>query len=122
MLNKPALYYAIEKENIDIVNLILSNKNIDINIPYLENTTYDTKPESFDIKTTSLYLAVKKGNIEIIKILLQNNELEVDTKCFYAKDNRPFNKNVREMTALELAEHNKQVSIIELFKRKSQHN
>ena len=31
-INKTALFLAIEKENIEIVKLLLSNKNIDVNI------------------------------------------------------------------------------------------
>ena len=31
IFNKTPLFWAIEKENVDIVKLILSNKNIDVN-------------------------------------------------------------------------------------------
>ena len=96
----------------------MSNKNIDINIPYLEGSNYDTEPESFTHKITSLFLAVLKGNVEIVKMLLENNELNVDTKCFYIKDNRSFNQNTK-ITALKLAEYNKQASIVELLKERS---
>ena len=32
---KPALYAAVEKENIEIIKLLLMNDKIDINIPYI---------------------------------------------------------------------------------------
>ena len=35
ILHKTALYLAVEKENIDIVKLLLSNDNIDVNIPFI---------------------------------------------------------------------------------------
>ena len=35
IIYKTALYLAIEKENIDIIKLLLLNDNIDVNIPYI---------------------------------------------------------------------------------------
>ena len=34
-LNKPAIYLAVEKENIDIIKLLLSEDKLDINKPYI---------------------------------------------------------------------------------------
>ena len=33
--NKPLLYLAIEKENIEIINLLLTNDKLNINLPYI---------------------------------------------------------------------------------------
>ena len=35
LINKTAFYIAVEKENIEIIKLLLTNENIDINIPYI---------------------------------------------------------------------------------------
>ena len=34
-INKTVFYSAIEKENIEIIKLLLSNDKIDVNIPYI---------------------------------------------------------------------------------------
>ena len=39
-LNKTALYLAIEKENIEIIKLLLSNGKIDVNAPNIINLFY----------------------------------------------------------------------------------
>lgn len=38
-LNKTAFYLAVEKENLDIIKLLLSYDKIDINIPHVFNKT-----------------------------------------------------------------------------------
>lgn len=38
-MNKTAFYLAVEKENLDIIKLLLSYDKIDINIPYVFNKT-----------------------------------------------------------------------------------
>ena len=40
MFNKTALYHAIEKGNIEIVKLLLTNDNSDINIINIFNTNF----------------------------------------------------------------------------------
>ena len=35
LFNKPALYQAIEKGNVEIVKLLISNDKINVNIPYI---------------------------------------------------------------------------------------
>ena len=39
-LYKTALYLAVEKENVEIIKLLLSNNKIDVNIPYILNLFY----------------------------------------------------------------------------------
>ena len=34
LFNKTAFYLAVEKENIDIIKLLLANTKLDVNIPY----------------------------------------------------------------------------------------
>lgn len=41
IFNKTALHIAISKNNIDLVKLLLSYKDIDVNIPYILYSNYD---------------------------------------------------------------------------------
>ena len=76
---------AIEKENIEIINLLLTKDNIDVNIPYILNQFYiKFKIISFNSirnriqEKTPLHLAVEKNYIKIIKILLAHKNIDVD--------------------------------------------
>ena len=77
--NETPIYLAIEKENIDIVKLLLSNENIDVNkknIFYLTQCSSDIK-----IEIPTIYLATQKENYEIVKLLLMNDK--IDTNMMY---------------------------------------
>ena len=49
-INKTALYYAVEKENIEIIQLLLSNDKIDVNILNILRTIFIL----FKIKTLNV--------------------------------------------------------------------
>ena len=66
---KTALNIAVEKNNLEIVKLLLKNERIDVNAPY--------KPNEREVES-ALYLAVEKENIEIIKLLLTNDQLDIN--------------------------------------------
>lgn len=40
MIYKTPFYYAIEKGNIEIIKLLLTNDKVDINIPFIENLKF----------------------------------------------------------------------------------
>lgn len=82
---KSALFNAVENENSDVIELLLNNKDIDINILNKDDYTVD----GFDIsrygggfretyEKTAFYLAVEKESIEIIKLFLNNDKLDVN--------------------------------------------
>jgi len=60
-----ALMWAIDRQNIEIINLLLNNNIIDINA---KNNYGDT----------ALMWAINKQNIEIINLLLNNNNIDIN--------------------------------------------
>ena len=74
---KTALYVAIEKENIEIIKLLLANKNIDVNIPNMEDA-FTGGGDEMVWKRTALYNAIRKRNNDIVKLLLQNDKIDVN--------------------------------------------
>ena len=66
---------AIKINNIEAVNLLLTNKNIDVNL--LNTTSYSGS----DTKKTALYYAVEKRKIDVVKALLTNDNIDVNIIC-----------------------------------------
>ena len=64
---KTPLYKAVEKENIKIIKLLLTNKNLDINIPYvykIQNQTFQYNYKSnFNKITINIFLNNIKNHI-----------------------------------------------------------
>lgn len=79
---------AIEKENIEIVKLLMSHNKFDVNFPYmyLGEDSIEEKPP--------LYFAVEKGNIEIVKLLMSNDKLDVNIPYINDKENKIEKKNI----------------------------
>lgn len=69
---KSVLYSAVEKENVEIIDLLLTKEKLDVNIPYLKN-----KDNELEVKSP-LYLAFEKENVEIIELLLANKDLNIN--------------------------------------------
>ncbi|KAK8841958.1 hypothetical protein M9Y10_026914 [Tritrichomonas musculus] len=103
---RTALHIAIEKENIEIVKILLTRKDIDINF------YWKSKIESYliDDKKTALHLAVEKSNVEIVKLLLlyQNIDVNCLTLAFKGPD-------LIEKTALQIAVENENAEIVKLL-------
>lgn len=74
---KTALQLAVEKKDKELVALLLSHPNIDVNS--LSERTY-TKYNGDEIKeeTTALHTAVRNKDEEIIKLLLNHNGIDVN--------------------------------------------
>ena len=93
LFQKTPLYIAVEKENIDIVKLLLMNDEIDVNLTnksfynFQENDYIKELVDEYDhyqkfdnnitAEKTSLYRAIEIGNIEIVKLLLMNRKIDV---------------------------------------------
>lgn len=82
---KTALYEAIEKENLEIIQLLLNKKEIDVNIK--STVTFEKLMKSradcatFKCEVTPLYQAIEKENPKIVELLLLNNqEIQVNLK------------------------------------------
>ena len=121
------MFLAVEKENIEIVKLLLSHKNIDVNAQCIsKHKIYSRKSNDEQVKTkilSILHLAVVKENIELIKLLLLNPNIDVDNKYFFKNVKlvdalwSPGEKIIEEKTktALQLAFENKNKEIVHLF-------
>lgn len=103
------MYLTIEKENIEIVKLLLNNDKIDININNREieahnSVTATIRKIAMLKEKTALFLAVEKENIEIIKLLLNKENLlinEYNGEWF--------------LTALHLAAQKSNIEIVKLL-------
>lgn len=84
-LNKTALHVAVEKGNIEIVELLLSNPNININILSISKYFFFIKIGIvvfflIFVHRTALHIAIDKENMEIIKLLLENTNIDINLK------------------------------------------
>ena len=63
---------AVEKENIEIIKLLLKNKNLNVNAPSKESFTISN--DGFTLEwhkkkeRNALYVAIDKNNVEIVKL------------------------------------------------------
>ena len=84
---------AVEKGNLEIVQLLLSSSKIDVN---LKNKKYSKmnaipgnkeKDEDYgyacseDSEKTALYIAIEHANDKIVKQLLSREDIDVNMKC-----------------------------------------
>ena len=79
------LHIAIEKNNVEVIKLLLFNEKINVNLPSLltlSNCKLDDEKElnGRDVESFPLHFAVEKGNIEIIKLLMSNKNINVNLK------------------------------------------
>lgn len=74
---KSPLYLAIEEGYIEIVKLLLNDKNININ----DKFSYKEKVEE---EKTLLHLAIENMNIEIISLLLNQKDIDINAKKIYS--------------------------------------
>ena len=81
------LYLAVEKENLEIIKLLLSNDKIDINILNIFINIFikftikyfnDIKNQLFH--QTVLHNSVIKQNIDMVKVLLVNSKIDINIK------------------------------------------
>ena len=130
------LYQAVKNKNNEIVQLLISNENINVNIKnYLyanHENYYGVRDTEFNneriIKNeTSLYLAFKKGYAELVQVLLSNNNYDVNLEnSYYAVKNEnqeeEENKNKNVETPLHRAVKDSNIGIIKLLLRHSKIN
>ena len=110
--NKTALFAAIEKENIEIVKLLLNYDKLDINdINQISghNGNYSKKEHK-----TALFQAIENQNVEIIKLLLMNDKLDINlTIEINLKEDKD---TIIEMAPLQFAiENNRHDEVIQLL-------
>ena len=81
------MYFAFEKESFEIIQLLLSQENIDANI-YINTRTIWLK--SFikfgvNIHYTPLHFACEKGNLKIVQLLLSKPGIEINCQIIQNK-------------------------------------
>lgn len=76
---KTALSKAINKENLEMVALLMSNPQIDVNMKIIHNNDVIWK-YSLNLKSTALIMAIEKGNLKIVKLLLSNPTIDINAK------------------------------------------
>lgn len=135
-----SLHTAVEKENIEIVRLLLSNEKININLQNIFEKKYFLfikfqKKLFFQfnsslnllikftkyIHKTALHIAVEKGNLDIIKLLLQRKEIDTSIRdAIITKYFNQISKQILMILSLILCkktvEYTENKEIIQLFK------
>ena len=115
------LYIAIKKENYEIVKLLLSHENIDINKKYIlssklneidneknyeedfieekiedissQNNKYkDVDIDIYWIEKTALHLAIKESNSQIVQLLINNPNIDVNAKLLKYYSFKKYNE------------------------------
>ena len=101
--NMTALHVAIEKENIEIIKLLLTRKDIDVNC-----LAIIFKGPKLHQKT-ALHIAVENENAEIVKLLLSNQNIDVNYIMISSILSR--HGSTQHMTALYIAVGNDDIEI-----------
>ncbi|KAK8900153.1 hypothetical protein M9Y10_002476 [Tritrichomonas musculus] len=107
------LHVAIEKDNIEIIKILLSRANIDINSKLIcyEKLGLNNKRS---ISETPIHLASERCNVEITKLLLSHDKIDVNSK-FNLSSELPEEKKFIEKTALHIAIENENSEILRLL-------
>ena len=134
-MKKKQLYIAVEKGFTNIVQILLTNENIDVNILCEKSNKKVVKVDDYEYESEELESnkKVKKSDANDVKLLLTNpkiniNMLPEEIKSFkYSKDsdvveNEILEKDMKEYndthneTALQIASRLKNDDIIDLLK------
>ena len=78
--NKFIFYYACRYNYIEIVKILLKDKNLDINSTIKIKKYVDDKFLLYDL--TALNLAASKGNDKVLNLLLSQPGIQIISKCF----------------------------------------
>ncbi|KAK8846392.1 hypothetical protein M9Y10_020409 [Tritrichomonas musculus] len=86
--NGTVLFYAIEKKNIDFVKLLLSKKEVDVNILSMSkgfNRSDNKKAISSLLRLTPLHAAIKDKSPEIVNLLLSRPDINANSTIYVKK-------------------------------------
>lgn len=113
---KTILYKAIENNNIEIIDLLLSNPNIDVNYKSLRINNFKGLGVKKEIKTI-LYRAVESNNPSIVKNLLSKSNIDVNQKSYkyLTLDGDKDGEYIKFKTPLHLAVLIKNIEIIKIL-------
>lgn len=77
-MKKTALQIAIEKNDLEIFQILLSNNKINVNIK--SKTYYEKEKEHTYLEKTPLFIAIEQGNLTIIQQLLSKEDIDINEK------------------------------------------
>ena len=83
-IKKAALHLAVEKGNLEIVNLLLKNKKIDINAR--EKFILIKPLLKIDLQKNALQIAIEEKEIEIVKLLINQRSISINERTPYKFD------------------------------------
>ena len=111
IVEKPSLYLAIEKQNSEIIKLLLESKKVDINRK-MEIKTDEYSLVFEKIQMPPLYKAINIGNVRIFNLLL--NDESIDVNSLYECDNNYY-FTYRQEIALLIAVQFKNFEMVKLL-------
>lgn len=80
-----ALHVAIVAQNLEVTELLLKHKDIDVNIKFNETRAIDgTEIVLREKHATPLHLAIEKENFEIFELLINQNNIDLNAEYFYS--------------------------------------
>ena len=101
-----ALYVAAKNGSTDVVKLLLSNENIDVNIINVEREI-----DQFIVEKTALCAAIEYNNNDIVELLLSNKNIDVNI----LDKKRSHDKSKSEKSALHIAVENNNIDAVKLL-------
>ena len=116
-----SFYYAVLKGNIEIIMILLENKNINHKlISIYENKNDDSNTQIFRTERTALHHAVEKGNIDVVNILLKSGLYDINFPKIYFNyddDHEEWRLEVEkiERTPLQIAIIKRNIEMIKLL-------
>ena len=112
---------AVEKENKEIVQMLLDTNNVKINQIGLNRMAND-RGVGYKNTETALHIAVEKNNFDIVQMLLSYNGIDVNSIGLFKEKNEKdvkcyvcYDKIWREKTPLLIAVENENLKIVELL-------
>ena len=100
---------AIEKENIEIIKLLLSYPNIDVNSlsKFIKNDDFDKRY----IEKSPIHLAVEKENLEIIQLLASHPSIDINSEMI-SSISKEDDRQSQKKTAFHIAIEKRNIDII----------
>lgn len=72
------MHFAVEEGNIDIVNILVNQKDLNVSIKIIQNLNISIKFFFTKSYKTSLYMAIERNNYEIVKSLLSRQDFDIN--------------------------------------------
>lgn len=121
-IEKSCLHHAIDKNNIEIVRVLLENSRLNVNDIFLVKRKVSSNVTKMEEKT-ALHIAVEKNLPEIVRLLLSRKDLQIDQEyLFYKIISGKNNKIIIKETALDMAREKNYTEIINLLSKEKKND